>query len=263
MENTTDLIEKAREFAAKTHEQQMYGDKPYMYHLEQCLRIFGSVINHRDLLSAQRKLVDEIGAAIYLHDTMEDQGVHFAILEDRFGKDVAEAVWCVTKEKPYNPDEYFKKISQNPIAAIVKLCDRVCNVNNCFDKEGYVLPEHKSKLEKYIQEDKYMINIIDLDSIEIPIDRAYFSLIIKRIKERFNKAYIELCQTNQSHYNTKQSKADEDKPANSEFSIQIDVNSEGARISLSDDYSKLKDPHLLIGILERIKYEILKHHGIK
>lgn len=254
MENTPDLIEKAREFAAKTHERQMYGDKPYMYHLDDCFILFTDIVSEHESLY-MRKIKEKIGAAIYLHYTMEDQGVHFAILEDRFGKHVAEAVWCVTKEKPYNADEYFKKISQNPIAAIVKLCDRICNINNCFNKSG-IIPEHRSKLEKYIQEDKYMINIIDIERIEDISERMVFGSFIEKLHERINPHYFK-------GLGIYRAKADEDKPVNSEFSIQIDVNSEGARISLSDDYSKLKDPHLLIGILERIKYEILKHHGIK
>lgn len=177
MENTTDLISEAREFAIKTHGNQMYGNRPYIHHLEECLRIFGGVIDQRDLLSARKHLIDEIGAAIFLHDTMEDQAVHYAILEDRFGKNVAEAVWCVTKIKPYNPALYFEKISQNPIAAIVKLCDRICNVNNCFDIQGNIIPEHRSKLDKYIQEDKYILNILDFDSITSLSDKTYYQFI--------------------------------------------------------------------------------------
>lgn len=260
METTIDLISEARVFAIKTHQGQMYGNKPYIYHLDQCFSLFKSIVEENEL-DFVSKIYEKIAATIYLHDTMEDQGVHYAILEDRFGKDVAEAVWCVTKEKPYNPDQYFEKISKNPIAAIVKLCDRICNVNNCFDIQGNIIPEHKSKAEKYIKEHKYIINILNFDFIESPIERAMFTVLIERLKGYFKKGYIELSGINQRNENAKPLNIDEDKPANDEFSMRIVINSEGTTVSLSADFSKLKYPQSFVGALEEIKYKIIQQHG--
>lgn len=182
METTIDLISEAREFAIKTHQGQMYGNKPYIYHLDQCFSLFKSIVEENEL-DFVSKIYEKIAATIYLHDTMEDQGVHYAILEDRFGKDVAEAVWCVTKEKPYNPDQYFEKISKNPIAAIVKLCDRICNIANCFDEKSIAIPKHTSKLDKYSDENLYMISIINQNDIKDFTDKNYFNSIYYKLQD--------------------------------------------------------------------------------
>lgn len=69
--------------------------------------------------------------AIILHDTPEDYGTSFEELETKFGADTSDDVRLLTKE--YNghrtmDDEYFAKLSMNPVTSLVKLLDRIHNL---------------------------------------------------------------------------------------------------------------------------------------
>ncbi|MBQ1802659.1 MAG: HD domain-containing protein [Lachnobacterium sp.] len=63
-----------------------------------------------------------------LHDTIEDTFVTKEyLLEKKISSDIVEAVVLVTKEKGYDPVEYFTRIKNNPIAREVKLADLTHN----------------------------------------------------------------------------------------------------------------------------------------
>lgn len=76
---------------------------------------------------------EETITAAFLHDLLEDHGTIWT--EDgvsaKFGKVVAEAVWCLSKKsnglvKDY--ERYFADMTGNPIASVVKLADRAHNL---------------------------------------------------------------------------------------------------------------------------------------
>lgn len=78
-------------------------------------------------------LPEETITAAFLHDVLEDHYdiVSREMLESRFGKAVADAVWRLSKKvggltKTY--DTYFAEMATCPIASIVKLADRAHNV---------------------------------------------------------------------------------------------------------------------------------------
>ena len=69
-----------------------------------------------------------------LHDIIEDCDVSYNKIKDYFGEDVAEIVYCVTDELGRNRTERkaktLSKIASNPDAVIVKLADRIANINH-------------------------------------------------------------------------------------------------------------------------------------
>jgi len=117
------LTQKAEKFAADKH-KGLYGTKPYIHHLKMVIDELLEVI---DLIPKQHQ--DAVIAAAWLHDIMEDEKINNAVLEDEFGKEVAELVWLLTNHtgKRASP-EYYEKLKSNPFATIIKLCDRIANV---------------------------------------------------------------------------------------------------------------------------------------
>lgn len=115
-------VTKAREFAAVAHGHQMYGDKPYTYHLDAVY----------DILVAAG--VTDIGVltAAYLHDTVEDTLVSLEMIRLEFGLRVATTVHALTDEPGANRKERkaktYPKIRGNYDAVLVKLADRIANV---------------------------------------------------------------------------------------------------------------------------------------
>ena len=106
--------EDARDFAKEKHEGQMYGDKPYMTHVE-------DVASGFDDLHLKR--------IAYLHDVVEDTDVTIGEIRDRFGKRVSVAVDALTRRKePYF--DYIRRVKQNPEATQIKLADLHANLKN-------------------------------------------------------------------------------------------------------------------------------------
>ncbi len=92
---------------------------------------------------------EETLAAAFLHDVCEDFDVGFEEIDKRFGAVVCEAVRLLTKKyrgsrTPY--DVYFSEMAANPIASVVKGCDRSDNIQSMLgvftlDKQKHYLSE--------------------------------------------------------------------------------------------------------------------------
>jgi len=97
----TDLINDAYDFGREAHKGQVrkYTDEPYFTHP---VRVAEAVAAHVD---------DEAAiAAALLHDTVEDtETTHEEILE-RFGEDVAEYVWYLTKPPAFVGNRAKRKL---------------------------------------------------------------------------------------------------------------------------------------------------------
>jgi (p)ppGpp synthase/HD superfamily hydrolase len=63
------------------------------------------------------------------HDLLEDTDATYEDLVNISNKSVADAVKLVTKEKGYKMPKYIKRISENDIAKMVKLADRINNLS--------------------------------------------------------------------------------------------------------------------------------------
>src|ERR1700716_264036 len=81
------LVERAREFARRKHADQLrkYTGEPYFVHLEEVARIVENLGFSEDVV-----------AAAYLHDVLEDTATTRAELEEQFGPRVADLVAQVT-----------------------------------------------------------------------------------------------------------------------------------------------------------------------
>lgn len=115
-------VRKAKELARIAHWEQKYGDQPYSVHLEAVANVlvrFGYGDREDLLVSA------------YLHDSLEDTELpESAVLE--FGENVLKLVKAVTNEAGADRKERlaktYPKIRANPEAMLLKLADRIANV---------------------------------------------------------------------------------------------------------------------------------------
>ena len=119
------LPELASAFARKAHEGQTrkYTGDPYYSHVE---RVAALVAEHADR--------QELIAAAFLHDTIEDCGVSYEEIAQQFGYDVADIVQALTndeerKNKMGKVSYMIDKLTNmNPDALLVKLCDTLNNM---------------------------------------------------------------------------------------------------------------------------------------
>lgn len=116
-----DIVAIAERFAAARHADQTYGEKPYKYHLECVVRVL------------RRFGVDddELIAAAWLHDVIEDTDTRYDEVARLHGERVAEIVWALTDgdgtTRAERKAHAYRKIQITPGAAVVKIADRIAN----------------------------------------------------------------------------------------------------------------------------------------
>lgn len=125
---------EARMVSIQAHGNQTYdGIFPYKKHLDdvvEVLKRFG--YSGKYIIAA------------YLHDIIEDTSLSYNKVKKYFGEEVAEMVYCVTDELGRNREEKKRKTlpktASNPDAIILKLGDRIANI------------EHGGKIDMYAKE---------------------------------------------------------------------------------------------------------------
>lgn len=130
-----DQLQLAWQLAARYHEGQRYQTPvkdvtvPYLTHL-------GAVF-----IEAQEALLYEPGldreltlCCAILHDSLEDTALRAVDLEDYFGSAVCAGVTALTKDeslatkREQMADSLDRILAQPEEVAVVKLCDRICNL---------------------------------------------------------------------------------------------------------------------------------------
>jgi len=135
MELTKKHVIEARQVAVKAHGNQDYdGVFPYEKHLDDVVEVLKrfSIVHPKYLCAG------------YLHDVIEDGAVSYNKIKRHFGEEVAEMVYCVTDElgrdRAEKKRKTLPKTASNPDAIIIKLADRIANI------------EHGGKIDMYAKE---------------------------------------------------------------------------------------------------------------
>lgn len=135
----------AQDFASKAHAGQMYGPYSYTKHLadvESVLRRFG--FEDEDLLTSA-----------WLHDCVEDANVSIHDIAGRFGLNVAVLVYAVTDGKGKNRRERkaasYRKMAERPRAIILKLADRIANIENSIVSNAGLLQMYRKEHPLFTQ----------------------------------------------------------------------------------------------------------------
>lgn len=149
--------ERALLIAEKAHENQMYDIYPYIYHIKQVVKIAEDLGYEENII---------VSAA--LHDVLEDANLSYNDIKKAFGEEVAEIVYAVTDELGRSRSERktktYPKIRANWKATVVKVCDRIANIEHSklYNKNLYDMykKEHKD----------FCVNLRDCPIINHPND---------------------------------------------------------------------------------------------
>lgn len=127
-----DIVQKAWNFASKAHNGQFVPGTgiPYINHVGSvAMEAMAAVIRNPSIEDPVLLILCGI-----LHDTLEDTDKTYDDLEREFGKNVAEGVTALTKNKAFPSKEERMKDSLERIVKqpreiwMVKLCDRIVNL---------------------------------------------------------------------------------------------------------------------------------------
>lgn len=138
---------------------------PYIYHpLLIACHAFALGLEEDDLISTA-----------LLHDVCEDCGI--TVDELPVNETTREAIALLTKNKEFDTNEYYERISQNRIASMVKLLDRCNNVS------GMAAAFSKKKLVAYIEEtERYVYPLLQKTKQNYPMYSNQLFLIHYHMK---------------------------------------------------------------------------------
>lgn len=129
------VISFAFGYAAAAHRGQTYGGVPYTEHLRATVDNVVFAYNSAQYPTTLPNRLGSILTAI-LHDVVEDTSVTIEDIQNSFGPDVRDAVDGVTDEYWENSTRAarkaatYGKTARNPTSRIVKLADRLANVQS-------------------------------------------------------------------------------------------------------------------------------------
>ena len=168
------IVEKARDFAVRAHGDQKYGDKPYIYHLDQVAEIlkpYGETAQVFGYLKDVTAVLEFDGVAE--HPVRDPIDVELA-----FGKFIAVAVELSTDRRGETRESRVAKtnamlsqIEGFPLPLIVKAADRLANLRESA-KGG-----QDSKLAMYRREHDSFFRAVYRPGICDPIWREIEAII--------------------------------------------------------------------------------------
>ncbi|WP_260515850.1 HD domain-containing protein [Serratia fonticola] len=135
---TDTLAERARRYATKAHgaidQRRKYTNDPYIVHPQAVMEIVSSVPHSEEML-----------AAAWLHDTVEDTPSTLADIESHFGPQVASLVAMLTNvsvgsaENRYQRKNRDRRHSANasPQAKTIKLADLIDNTRSLLQYDSH------------------------------------------------------------------------------------------------------------------------------
>lgn len=162
------ILDRAHHFAQTAHAKQVrkYSGIPYFGHLHEVATIL-----------TEHGFDDEIVAAGYLHDVIEDQPVSREVIEEWFGRRVAQLVWEVTDQsKPSDGNRKVRKEIDRqwlskacPAAQSIKLADLISN--------GKDITENDPKFAEVFLTEKASLLEVLRDGDEWLYTRAKWALV--------------------------------------------------------------------------------------
>lgn len=133
----------AAALARRLHKDQRYGEKQYFY---------GHIVNVVAVLD-DFWADDEDIIAGYLHDSVEDTPMTVEVINQLFGPQVASIVSAVTgvgENRKERNESIYLKITAYPRAAIVKVADRIANLEACGPKHSEMYRKEREDFDKYV-----------------------------------------------------------------------------------------------------------------
>lgn len=137
------IVLAAEAFAKEAHKGQTYGDLPFIVHPR--------AVFH--MLLSKEVINEDMLAAAWLHDVVEDTAHDNVEICVKFGPEVANLVHLLTDKEGRNRLARQKKtymdIAKNPQARLIKLADRCCNVLASLHSDYNLFGMYKAEHELF------------------------------------------------------------------------------------------------------------------
>ena len=136
-----ELFEQALCFAAERHsgQRRKLSDAPYILHPMEVAAIVGTMTDDQEIL-----------AAAVLHDTVEDAGVSFDEIVERFGRRIALLVYTETEDKQEDrpPEETWQQRKEETLLVLANTNDIAVKMMWLGDKLSNMRSFYREYLKK-------------------------------------------------------------------------------------------------------------------
>ena len=158
-----DYVEMARSYAVACHDStnHRYNGYPYSFHLAM-VYAYGKKYAHLLPKGSESYAL----AACWTHDLIEDTRQTFNDVKTNCGEIVAEITYALTNEKGKNRAEranskYYEGIRRTPLAAFVKICDRLANAKYSKDSNSSMLDAYRKEY-KHFEDEIYSVKFDEM-----------------------------------------------------------------------------------------------------
>lgn len=127
--------------ADKFHAGQLYGDKPYRFHLEEV-----------ETSVAIGTTDERMRVVSVLHDIIEDTDCTVDLLSQLFEDNIVYAVIAITRVGEEGKMDYLHKVKANPIARMVKIHDSFCNLRASIERFD------AKRIKKYTEQINFLVS---------------------------------------------------------------------------------------------------------
>lgn len=141
-----DVVEVAWELAIQYHAGQVYGDKPYIYHLE---AVVASITKKWG--TGNKALI----AIAILHDILEDTDLTEAELKKKMGKDICKCVVALSKVEGEAYEHYIYRVREFHYSKEVKIHDTLCNLTES------IIADSAHRVRKYAKQLQLLVQSSD------------------------------------------------------------------------------------------------------
>ncbi len=148
----SDLTFTARLFATKAHGEQKrkYTGEPYINH-PQAVALLVKSVPH----------TDEMVAAAWLHDVVEDTGTPLADIEEVFGKEVAALVEQVTDvSRPTDGNHKTRKEMDREHLASASAAAQTIKIADLIDNSKSIMQHDPEFAAVYLQEKRALLEVL-------------------------------------------------------------------------------------------------------
>jgi guanosine-3',5'-bis(diphosphate) 3'-pyrophosphohydrolase len=149
MPDPNDIVFAAASFAARAHRHQKRKDDttPYVSHVFRVCLVVRHVFGFDD---------PKMLAAALLHDTIEDTDTDYDNVFDEFGKEIADWVSALTKEKRWQEEKrealYAETLRASPWQVkVIKLADQYDNLADCTSRDKAGQSKTADKVRFYLK----------------------------------------------------------------------------------------------------------------
>lgn len=149
------IVEKARIFATAAHaavaQLRKYTNEPYIVHPAEVFSIVSTVDG----------ATEEMMAAAWLHDVVEDTGVTIEVIRETFGEEVAELVgWLTDVSRPEQGNRATRKAIDRAHTAMAPAAAQTIKLADLISNTRSIMAYDEKFAKTYLEEKRLLLEVM-------------------------------------------------------------------------------------------------------